>query len=204
MANYKSVIWGTGIISDEPNFKNRIKCHSVKAVRGRLTEKILIDKGVISPESVILGDPGLLMPNYYLPQIPKKRKVGVIPHYIDSNCPYIKDSDDVMIIDVKQSPESFINDILMCEFIVSSSLHGLILADSYGIPNKWVSFSDKITGGFFKFHDYYSTTNRPNEECVVIDGEDKFNDFLLNISCGASIKKYLFDRELLISSFPVI
>lgn len=204
MANCKSVIWGTGIISDGPNFKNRTKCHSVKAVRGRLTEKILIENGIISPESVILGDPGLLMPIYYLPNIHKKMKVGIIPHYIDSNSQYLKGINSIMIIDVKQSPERFIDDILQCEFIVSSSLHGLILADSYGVPNKWVSFSDKITGGFFKFHDYYSTTNRPNEECVVIDREDRLQGLLSNIEFHASIKEYLFDKKSLTSSFPVI
>lgn len=55
---------------------------------------------------------------------------------------------------------------MSCKKIVSSSLHGLIVSDSYKIPNRWVSFSDQIAGGTFKFLDYFSSVNR--EETVPI------------------------------------
>ena len=162
VANKKSVIWGTGIISEEPNFIRRTDCLSVIAARGQLTEKALVENGVIKRNSIILGDPGLLMPLFYNPSVKKTKNVGVIPHYVDANFPFLQESDDISVIDVRQYPEDFIDQILSCDVIVSSSLHGLILADAYGIPNKWVSFSDRITGGAFKYHDYYSTTDKPD------------------------------------------
>ncbi len=35
-------------------------------------------------------------------------------------------------------------------------MHGIIAADSLNIPNQAIRFSDKLTGGNFKFNDYYS------------------------------------------------
>lgn len=53
-----------------------------------------------------------------------------------------------------------IDQINECEFIISSSLHGLIISDAYNIPNVWAVFSDKIVGGEFKYKDYYASVNK--------------------------------------------
>lgn len=202
VANKNSIIWGTGIISEESAFRFKTKCLSVKAVRGRLTENILVENGVVGRNDVVLGDPGLLMPLFYKPSIEKVSTVGVVPHYVDADLPFFKENDDIAVIHVRKGPESFIDQLLSCDFIVSSSLHGLILADAYGIPNKWVSFSDKITGGTFKYHDYYSTTDKPDEGCFFVDGEECFSELIGNIEKHVSVKNYIFNKELLINSFP--
>ena len=53
-----------------------------------------------------------------------------------------------------------IDEILKCNKIVSSSLHGIVLAEAYGIPAKWEKYSDDVLGNGFKFRDYLSGTGR--------------------------------------------
>ena len=63
--------------------------------------------------------------------------------------------------------------------ILSSSLHGLVAADSFGIPNIRMVCSDRIYGGDFKYDDYYSAfgytshsrldTRRENINSVAIE-----------------------------------
>lgn len=204
MANKNSVIWGTGIISDDVNFRKMTNCHSVNAVRGHLTKNILIENGVIGASNIPLGDPGLLMPIFYNPKIKKQHKIGLIPHYVDIDLAIFDGMEGTVVIDVRQDPESFIDELVKCEYVISSSLHGLILADSYCVPNKWVSFSDKITGGTFKFYDYYSTTDSSEEECFVCLDDKMFEKLVYDIEKYASVKNFLFDKDELIKSFPVL
>ena len=84
-----------------------------------------------------------------------------MPHYADRRDPRLERlrkayPEDVVVIDVRQKPEPVIREIARCETILSSSLHGLVTADSLGIPNGWLRLSDRVLGGGFKFRDYYS------------------------------------------------
>ena len=49
------------------------------------------------------------------------------------------------------------NEILECECIISSSLHGLIVPHAYGIKALWMKFSDKLSGDNTKFYDYFES-----------------------------------------------
>ena len=150
------IVWGAGCISETENIR---QYQNVKylAVRGKLTEKKLgITCGVY-------GDPALLLPLLYNPKIEKKYKVGFIPHYADKNHPFvnkIKNDEGVKIIDIKQDYKTFIDEVLSCKDIVSSSLHGIIIAEAYGIPAMWLKLSDLVLGNGFKFMDYLSGTGR--------------------------------------------
>jgi hypothetical protein len=60
--------------------------------------------------------------------------------------------------------------------VISSSLHGLIVADSLGIPNVWLRLSPDVLGGDYKFKDYYSVFGlapEPIDEVTLISGDSE-------------------------------
>jgi hypothetical protein len=121
----------------------------VLAVRGKLTAKA---KGV--PKDVVLGDPGLLVP-YWIRQWPAKYELGIVPHWSDTEL--AERFPHGHVIDITQRPEDVVSEIAKCKRIVSSSLHGIIVADAYGIPRQAELFPQAAKeGGDFKFRDYAS------------------------------------------------
>ena len=83
-----------------------------------------------------------------------------MPHYVNQNHPELIKDKNRFIIDVKQDPLKTIDEICSCDMIVSSSLHGIIIAEAYGIDAVWIKLSDKIIGGRFKFNDYFLGSGR--------------------------------------------
>jgi pyruvyltransferase len=127
----------------------------------------------------------------------------MVPHYVDyERASELARSVGIRVIDVRQLPEDFISELLSCDYILSSSLHGLILADAYNVPNLWIKISDRIIGGNFKYQDYYSTTNSGEQEPFkVVDGEDlkSINDAVDRL---CSVKTYRYDIKRLLKAFP--
>ncbi|MFT4802978.1 MAG: pyruvyl transferase [Psychroserpens sp.] len=150
-AQKKAVVWGSGIISREDSFQ----VANVYAVRGPLSRKRVLELGYECPE--VYGDPALLLPLYYQPKKQPKRALGIIPHYVDYK--QVKkqfDDAETLIIDLMTDDIFKTTDaICSCERIISSSLHGVIVAHAYGIPAIWVPFSNKLSGDNVKFEDYF-------------------------------------------------
>lgn len=196
-ANKNSIIWGSGLISEELTLKEEPK--KICAVRGPRTRKRLLELGFNCPE--IYGDPALLIPTVYSPSIEKKFKLGVIPHYVDKDSEYLNNLqlEDVLIIDIKNKNHfEFIDQVLSCEKIVSSSLHGIIIADAYKIPSIWIEFSDKVKGNGFKFFDYFESVNRKDTSSYLMNSNTKIED-LLDLFYDYKIS---IDIDKLIESFP--
>ena len=152
--NKKCIVWGSGIISKE----FPIKKAEFLAVRGPQTRTFLLKQGYNVPE--IYGDPALLLPKYYNPKISKAYKIGVIPHYRDFNKvkDFYKNETSILLIDLMTNDvEKTTNEILKCDKIVSSSLHGVIVAHAYGIPAIWQKFSDDVFGDDIKYQDYFES-----------------------------------------------
>ncbi|WP_172962321.1 polysaccharide pyruvyl transferase family protein [Hydrocarboniclastica marina] len=193
-----SYVWGSGLIS--PGNPENVQFASILAVRGHLTQAEISKQSGVNLK-VPLGDPALLMPRYYTPASSRKtHRIGLIPHYVDQDSEIIRAARDLpglKIISVQQSHDSFINEIASCEAVFSSSLHGLILSDAYGVPNKWISFSDKIIGGSFKFRDYYSTTAMPDEACAHVENASELTDLLTKAKTLATVKPYHGDLNQL-------
>lgn len=175
-----SSIWGAGFFYDHQVLHYELPIYSV---RGELT------KSQVKKDCVV-GDPALVLPFFYDPfPYTIKHKVGVIPHWsnmqrvLDMKLPY-------HIVDPMQSPEEFIDDLVSCESIYSESLHGLIIADAYKVPNKWVILGAD-SGGEYKYKDYYSTTINPNEKpLTAFDGKD------------FKVNTYKHDLKTLLNSCP--
>ncbi len=161
-----TIVWGTGYQRANPTVPTGPL--DIRAVRGKLTRDLLIQQGFDCPE--VYGDPALLLPRYYKPEFEHVYRVGVLPHYVDHTpevlAPYI-DDEDALIINVRDSVESIIDRIVSCKRIITSSLHGLIVADAYGIPVEWVEWSDKVIGDGFKFRDYFSVRGEVDLDALM-------------------------------------
>lgn len=171
-------VWGTGIMREDDKFPMAPKCKFL-AVRGKLTEKILgIDVGVY-------GDPALLLPLMYNPEVEQKYDVGYVPHYVDK--PIFKGFKG-KVIDIEQDWRGFVREIKQCKKIVSSSLHGLIIAEAYGLQAEWRVYSDKVLGKGFKFRDYLSATDRESfDEPLDKSKLKSIQDSLIKAIQGADV-----------------
>lgn len=154
----KTIIWGSGVI--HRNLKN-IEYKKITCVRGPQTYKILKKKGYDINDKY--GDPALLTPIIYNPtHITKKYELGIIPHIIDYDfINNIINDKNIFVINLNinkkdNNIENVINQINSCKFIISSSLHGVILSNAYNIPV--VRFKNKkLAGDDIKFIDYFES-----------------------------------------------
>ncbi len=147
-------IWGSGLLADE---HGKIPEATILALRGPLTARNL---GVTAQ---VYGDPAILMPLVYKKSnVKKTHKRGYVPHYTDYDSPLIPQN--AFKINPTDHWSKVIDDICSCEEIVSSSLHGIIIAEAYGIPAIYTEYGDKRIGGDFKFRDYLLGTGRTEDD----------------------------------------
>lgn len=149
-------VWGTGLISDSERMVARPK--HIFAVRGPRTREILLKQDIPCPK--VFGDPALLFPSIYKPDVVKEYRLGIVPHYMDASSPLLseyRDVEGVKIIDVAGDVHGFVRDVCSCRAIASSSLHGCIAADAYHVPSLWIKITGNIRGKDFKFYDYYES-----------------------------------------------
>lgn len=136
----------------------------VTSTRGPVSERLLNGPG--RQGSGVYGDPVWLMPRFYRPPVKKRWKIGVILHlseladrsYTANYKPNLVRydvpealRDDVHLINTvtpisMASMRDKMDEILACERIVSTSLHGMVIAESYGIPCLYFAPSGAATG----------------------------------------------------------
>ena len=192
-------VWGTGCIKQGSIGE---KPKEITAVRGALTRHELILAGYDCPQ--VYGDPVLLLPLIYPLRTDFKYKWGIIPHYIEFVNEFglstLKNLEKLgfKIIDICTPGTEFLQQIAECENILSSSLHGLIVSDAYGIPNGRVSITNKLIGSHFKFVDYFTSVDRSIDWSVQLSPTTTMNHIdkiILN-------DKIRFDSDNLLSSAP--
>jgi pyruvyltransferase len=148
-----TTVWGAGFANANDVLH---PCVDVRAVRGHITANRLANQ--VSIAVSVLGDPGLLLPRFYNPEVAKVHKVGICPHYLHQQevAAWLAGRTDVKFLNVFDHPEKFIDDLCGCEAVFSSSLHGLVLADAYGIPSQWFTGTARLGGDGTKFYDHFS------------------------------------------------
>ncbi|MBW3084563.1 hypothetical protein KEM60_00751 [Austwickia sp. TVS 96-490-7B] len=157
-SDFEGLLWGTGLIVDIP-----VDLPGVRGVgvRGELTRS-----RISCPGMPVSGDPGLLTRLLFRP-VRRRYDVGVVVHYTHAEdarlAEMLQHTPGSLRIDVTRRPWSVARDIASCRRIVTTSLHGLILADAFGIPAVWIRMPQGLYGGDFKFRDH-ETVARPSQE----------------------------------------
>ncbi len=165
---FNSKIWGIGFHNE--NDTTKVKLENVYAVRGKLSAKKLGYNGVT-------GDPGILASKFYQPRSIKKYKFGIVPHYVDYNWFSALHLSDIKVINIQTDNFEFLFDeINECEFILSSSLHGIIFSHSFGIPAIRIKHNEIASKNGFKFKDYYSNFGIEYLEKKVMCPEQLYAD----------------------------
>ena len=157
VATEHSVIWGAGIIKSS----QMVKKATFYPVRGPLTRKRLLELGCKVPEHY--GDPAILIALFNKKKLGKGYRLGIVPHFVDFDIAEntYKKTKNVKIVNLlTNNPQQVIDDISSCTHILSSSLHGLIVAHALGIPAFWSRISNKLHGDDIKFTDYYMSMER--------------------------------------------
>ena len=180
LSNRNTIVWGAGVIDENEKLDRPPK--RILAVRGPKTRQWLIDRGIQCPE--VYGDPAMLLAEIYTPKPTGKRyKLGIIPHYDDFDHPalqFLKNDSEVLFIHMEGYKDwlGINDDIASCDYIASSSLHGLIMAEAYNIPNLWIEVSGKLMGGHFKFHDFFLSIKADREKPYTIQPQTSAEDIL--------------------------
>lgn len=182
-------VWGSGLAWRYDKVSQGI---NIKAVRGPLSRDICLRNGVDCPE--IYGDPAMLLPRFF-EKSETQYKLGIIPHIVDFKLVNIpaQYKNDVLKIDLTQSIDECIKNITSCDKIVSSSLHGLIAADAYNIPNTWCRFSNGVLGDGTKFADHFLAIGKRDMKCIDLSRNNtkkySFDDIINHIN-DCDVSKY--------------
>lgn len=148
-----AIAWGSGFLKKDHVFTGK----KAVAVRGEYTAKRLFELGY--PQINVLGDPALLLPLIFNEQTPKNEKIAIIPHYVEYEKFNSKYGHQYDIINMRTDDiEGTLKKISSYRYILSSSLHGIIIGQAYHVPTIWIEEEQLANDAFhFKFRDYFSS-----------------------------------------------
>ncbi|GAB3773397.1 pyruvyl transferase [Nocardioides ginsengisegetis] len=166
------VVWGSGI-NGKTSAVGGGERLDVRAVRGPLTRSRLEAAGASVPE--IYGDPGLLLARL-MPELgtgSSERPVTIVPNLHD----WSSARRDPRALSPIGDFRKIVPAIAASKLVVGSSLHGVVVAEAFGVPARLVTSS---TEPLFKYHDYYLGSGRPidtpiastNDEAVELGGAE--------------------------------
>lgn len=154
----KPFVWGTGAMSGLTN-RAFLKNVRVALLRGPITAALL------QRDDRLFGDTGLLIADALGAAPAREDVIGLVPHMHFADDPRFAkiaaENPRIKLIDVRDpDANKVVRDIASCAHVISQSLHGLITADAYGIPNTWLDPLGIHGGAMLKFHDYAAGIGR--------------------------------------------
>jgi len=186
-ADTGDTVWGSGVNGKVPVEQHGFTGLDVRAVRGPRTAAFLRDRGIAVPD--VFGDPALLLPTLFPGRFPRTSKmpalfvpnlhdVGLVEHDIAAVSPMI-------------GWNRLVEQVVAADFVVASSLHGLVIAEAFGIPARYVRLTE--SENLFKYEDY-----------VMGTGRDRL-DFATSIDQAldmGGMPPIAFDPQRLLAAFP--
>lgn len=164
-----AVVYGSGLIDGDAPVQGVPR--RICSVRGPLTREALLRRGVACPAKY--GDPALLLPLFYSPPRNPTGPVAVIPHVDTPASPVLEalEKHGCRRIDMRAPGRwtDIPDQIAASSLVLSESLHGLVVAEAYGIPCAWVEFVPHSTGDLprpttrdwtFKYRDFYASVGK--------------------------------------------
>jgi len=193
-------VWGSGLMED---LNIATSQYIFSAVRGPLTRE-----RVSRSTEIPLGDPGLLASCIWKPASAKQYSWGIIPHFSQHKGRFKLMHDNTprsVLIDVTNPDiDETVRLISECDFIASTSLHGLIFADAFGIPNIWLKAPALHAGGNFKYYDYFASVGKTDCRRIMLcsnEGLQSLEPFIPSAAYQANIADM---QKGLIKCFPHI
>lgn len=196
MGYQNATVWGSGFpfqpsLARSLLHKKPLRNLDIRCVRGPLTKKTMEQIGHKCPE--VYGDPAVLLPLIYKPVMNKALDYIFIPHYQTENHIAGKVPSENILSMNTSDYKAVIDKICSAKKVISSSLHGIILAESYGIPA--ILYFDMPENYEYKYKDWYESTGRINYAKYTSIEEAIESD-------EAKVPDLSFMRESLINSFP--
>lgn len=200
-SRFSGTVWGSGLLHGDPV---QLPQARILAVRGPLTRAAL---GI--EEDIALGDPGLLVARW-ASRSKARWRMGIVPHGIHREDPSLQRliarcGRGATVVDVRRGPGSVIRHISQCSAILTTSLHGLVMADSLGIPAAWNQSHPPLWGGDFKFRDYEAVLTPGRSREIRGDGDLSLTEVLAGMALpdAAAREESIARIEATIRELPV-
>lgn len=143
---FTGTVFGTGRAGPHSPPTDLRQAH-VLALRGTRTRDL-----ALAQDEMVLGDPGLLANTLVEPN--PQSYTAIVPHWSDQQR-MLAAYPGARFVDVTRPPMRAIQTIADAARVISSSLHGVVLADAFGVPRMWDWF-DGVQAAGFKFADHGS------------------------------------------------
>ena len=159
---WDGAILGAGKLREDSQLHLHTRTATILGVRGPLSAR------QCPAGTTAIGDPGLLVSDM-ITMPDKCYDLGVLPHWSDTQLaarPEFQGGGkwSARVISPRGDPLAVIAEIARCHRIVTSSLHGIITADAFGIPRRVEPGGLRSsTDRMFKWRDYSASIGTPFE-----------------------------------------